>query len=250
MKNAIFAICGFVAGATIGSLVTYKILNKKYDENFEQEVADVREAYTKKLVDFYNQKEEEANEEFDEPSVKLNRKKEKYVKPEYHDYTQHANKADPSVIAAKPELSSLVREVTSEEGTYLYSDGEEVDAANPVYSVDEETFELNTDKYEKIELEYFIDDDALIDDKEDLISEEDRDRVLPGIDLLEWEKYKESKDSGSIFVVNHTMNVYFEILLNPSSYRKEILGVDDDFDLEDIRPRREAIRKPRKLGDE
>ena len=235
MKNAIIYITTFVVGAAAGSLVTYKLLNKKYQRDFEQEVADVREAYTKKLVDAYNTFDE------DEKLEPLPPKKQKstFVKPEFHDYTKHAKEADPSVIAKKPELSSLVREM-GEEATKPVTD------ETTIYVISEDEFVMNVGDYEKIELEYFVDDDGLVDDKNDLIEREDRSRFIGDIDLLNFEQYKDEEDSGSIFVCNKNLEVLFEILLNPSSYSKEILGIDYD-EMDDERPKRETIRKPRKL---
>lgn len=243
MKNAIIYISTFVAGVAVGSFVTYRILEKKYQKDFEQEVADVREAYTKKLVDYYNTSDwEGVNRE------KLTEKKKKstYVKPAYHDYTKHSKEMDASVVASKPELSALVREIGEESSKPATDELLIADVIN------EATYELNPDGFEKIEMEYFIDDDGLADDKGDIIQIDDRKTYLGDINLLNWENYSFDENAGSIFVRNYKMRVYFEILINPSSYRKEILGIDDyDGNIyEDDRPTRESIRKPRKLGDE
>lgn len=251
MKNAIIYISTFAAGAAIGSFVTYRVLEKKYQEDFEQEVADVREAYTKKLVDAYNTLDEEEDSELSQTEwAKANgqahEKKPKYVKPAYHDYTKHSKEMDASVVASKPELSELVREIGEE------SSKPATDECSLIRVINEADYINNYNGFEKIELEYFVDDDALVDDKQDLMNEEERHNAIGDLNLLNFEEFKGDEDSGSIFVMNEKMRVLFEILLNPSSYRKEILGIDDDEDYmyEDDRPSRESIRRPRKLGDE
>lgn len=44
-KNAISKVLAFVAGAGIGSAVTYKFVKKKYDELIQEEIESVKQAY-------------------------------------------------------------------------------------------------------------------------------------------------------------------------------------------------------------
>lgn len=48
MNTKLFGAFAFVLGATTGSIITWKVLEKKYDERLQEEIDDVKRAYSEK----------------------------------------------------------------------------------------------------------------------------------------------------------------------------------------------------------
>ena len=52
MNKSIFGVVGFVLGAAAGSLVTWKLIEKKYMDMADEEIRSVKEMYRSKIVNF------------------------------------------------------------------------------------------------------------------------------------------------------------------------------------------------------
>lgn len=48
MNNKIIGVCSFLAGAAIGAVVTWKLVKTKYEKISQEEIEDVKEAFSKK----------------------------------------------------------------------------------------------------------------------------------------------------------------------------------------------------------
>ena len=62
MSDKMGAIIAFVAGAAIGSIVTWKLVEKKYKVLADEEIESVREVYKRKLDEKQKEKTEEKEE--------------------------------------------------------------------------------------------------------------------------------------------------------------------------------------------
>ena len=51
MNKSIFGVIGFVLGAAAGSLVTWKLIEKKYQQIADEEVASVKKAYSMEMAE-------------------------------------------------------------------------------------------------------------------------------------------------------------------------------------------------------
>lgn len=51
MNKSIFGVIGFVLGAAAGSLVTWKLIEKKYQQIADEEVASVKKAYSEQMAE-------------------------------------------------------------------------------------------------------------------------------------------------------------------------------------------------------
>lgn len=65
MSDKMGAIIAFVAGAAIGSIVTWKLVDKKYKVIADEEIESVREVYKRKLDEKQKEKTEEKEENKD-----------------------------------------------------------------------------------------------------------------------------------------------------------------------------------------
>lgn len=61
-KDNVYKILAFIAGAGIGSVLTWKVMENKYNTIIEEEVASVKETFTKELHNTEEEKTERAVE--------------------------------------------------------------------------------------------------------------------------------------------------------------------------------------------
>lgn len=107
MNKSIFGVIGFVLGAAAGSLVTWKLIEKKYMDMADDEIRSVKEMYRSKIVNFevldeknedmfVAQKGPELTDEGKQLIDKLNNLTTTYVsddeKPDYTAYSQAKEK--------------------------------------------------------------------------------------------------------------------------------------------------------------
>lgn len=80
MKNTVINIFAFAAGAAIGSIVAWKVLDAKYEKRVQEEIKSVKEAFSKKTVTSVEETVEEDVEEEQEDTIN------KYEKPDIFEY--------------------------------------------------------------------------------------------------------------------------------------------------------------------
>ncbi len=188
----------FVVGAAVGSIVTWRYVEKKYEQIAQDEIDSVKEVFSKREAEFT---------ENTEARIKANNAKEKLSVIEYaarlreQGYTNYSDLAD-----EKPE------EVKEDPMT--------VD--KPYVIAPEEFGDL--DDYETISLTYYADqiladdNDVIVDDVEDIV----------GFDSLNsFGEY----EYDSVFVRNDRLKCDYEILLDQRKYssviRRKPHEVDD-----------------------
>ena len=188
----------FVVGAAVGSIVTWRYVEKKYEQIAQDEIDSVKEVFSKREAEFT---------ENTEARIKANNAKEKLSVIEYaarlreQGYTNYSNLAD-----EKPE------EVKKTPMT--------VD--KPYVIAPEEFGDL--DDYETISLTYYA--DQILADDNDVIVDEVEDVV--GFDSLNsFGEY----EYDSVFVRNDRLKCDYEILLDQRKYssviRRKPHEVDD-----------------------
>ena len=188
----------FVLGVAVGSVVTWRYVEKKYEKIAQDEIDSVKEVFSKREAEFT---------ENTEARIKANNAKEKLSVIEYaarlreQGYTNYSNLAD-----EKPEE---VKETP-------------MTVDKPYVIAPEEFGDL--DDYETISLTYYADqiladdNDVIVDDVEDVV----------GFDSLN--SFGEYEDD-SVFVRNDRLKCDYEILLDQRKYssviRRKPHEVDD-----------------------
>lgn len=194
MNTTIKNILTFVAGAGIGSAVTYKLLKVKYEQFAQEQIDSVKEMYQRKKTP----KVDGEGPNTDEP---VERAGEEFA----------SEKADISVADYAKQLRDL--------GYTKYSDmssekEEKEDKKEPMidkpYVIPPEEFGEFED-YECISLTYYA-DKVLTDDNDELV--EDVDDVV-GLDSLN--HFGEYEDD-SVHVRNDRLKCDYEILYDPRNY--------------------------------
>lgn len=204
MKNTLINLTMLVTGAAIGSVVTWKLVKTKYEKIAEEEIASVKEEFSKQrkpvVKDENEEVEEVKNEETPSPRVAEKPNIMEYAamirKEGYMDYS-NSSKSEP-----KKEKTGYTRDMDD----FAYD-------PEP-YVIAPEHFD-EYDDYEAVSLTYWA-DDYLTDEDENLI--EDIDGMV-GLDYAD--HFGEFEDD-SVFIRNERLKTDFEILAVESNYMDTI----------------------------
>jgi len=173
----------FVLGVAVGSVVTWKYVEKKYEQIAQDEINSVKEVFSKRVAEFT-----EDTEDTEEVRIKADNAKEK---PDIIEYAARLRKQGyinySDMVDEKPE------EVKDE----------------PYVIAPEEFGEL--DDYEIISLTYYA-DQILADDNDVIV--DDVENVVGFDSLNSFGEYEED----SVFVRNDRLKCYYEILLDQRKY--------------------------------
>lgn len=183
MKNALKNAFIFAIGATVGSVVTWKILKVKYEQIAQEDIDDVKS--------YYRNREKKLSEQVDEAHEKLK---------ENNDNDKVPDKGYAKIV------NSL--------GYSKYSDvveqPEEMKVMDKPYVIPPEDFGDNDD-YERIELTYYA-DHILTDENGEII--EDVDRVVGSDSLSHFGEYEDD----SVHVRDDVRGCDYEILKDHRKY--------------------------------
>lgn len=191
MNNGAIFIA-FSLGATIGSVVTWRVLKNKYEQIAQEEIDSVKEVFSRR------QAELEAKNG-DQESITTARKIEE--KPSIRDY------------AAKLQEQSYVNYAD-----IAKSDDEEEETMDKPYVIEPEEFG-EEDGYKVKSLTYYA-DGVLTDERDKVINDVDS---LVGLDSLN--HFGEYQDD-SVFVRNDGLRTDFEILADTRNYSDVIADED------------------------
>lgn len=177
----------FIFGASIGSVVTWMYVKKKYEQLAKEEIDSVKEVFSKRETNDA-MKEAKFNKQEEKPDLKM------YAATvRENNYTNYSN------TDSKDETKKEVRKQDdgNEKGYFAY-------VITP-----EEFGEF--DDYEKVSLSYF-DDQILADENLDIVDDVDE---TVGVDSLT--HFGEYEDD-SVFVRNDERKCDYEILLDHRDY--------------------------------
>ncbi len=176
----------FVLGVAVGSVVTWRYVEKKYEQIAQDEIDSVKEVFSKRVAKFT---------EDTEVRIKADNAKEKLNIIEYAARLREQGYTN---------YSDVEPETNKEEG-----DEESMDVDIPYVIPPEEFGEF--DNYEKIGLTYYA--DQVLTDDDDKLVEDIEDTV--GFDSLN--HFGEYEDD-SVFVRNDRLKCDYEILLDQRKY--------------------------------
>lgn len=178
MNNALSKIFIFAAGAAVGALATWKILETKYQQRIDEEVESVKAAYAQ-----LNEKTDESDEETEEED----------------------EEADPDGL--RPDVKKYASILAKQ--SYTEEIIEEVDETDAPYVIPPEA--LGDCDYEIINLIYYA-DKVLTDEMNDPVEGAD---YLIGPDAL---NHFGEYEHDSVCVRNDKLKRDYEILLDEEKY--------------------------------
>lgn len=189
MNKSIFGVVGFVLGAAAGSLVTWKLIEKKYQDIADEEVASVKRAYSEQMAEKNREMKAETfpvSINPNPPTPEFNTEKLKEIvdqysqndKPDYSAYSQAKNE--------KPS--------------------EDTDSG-PYIIIPNEFGEF--DDYEQIELTYYK--DGVLTEETDMVSDDLLGGIDPGEHFGEYEMDR-------VFVRDDARKIDYEIIRDERTY--------------------------------
>ena len=183
LNNTLTNVIIFVAGAAVGSAVTYKIVKTKYERIVQEEIDDVKATYANREIDIKTNILENADNVEDTQSTEEERS-------EYESIIEKAN-----YLGYTTEKLSGEKEEPDMVKPYVISPGEVGECDYPVMS-----------------LTYYEGDGVLTNDYDEIIDNVDE---LVGEDFAD--HFGEYEDD-SVFVRNDKRKVDYEILLDNRAY--------------------------------
>lgn len=204
MNKTLAGVIAFVTGAVIGSVTSWQLLKKYYEQISREEVDSVKEVYARKMKE-YEHTHEMNNEESKEPVVAddIDSENDELSVMEYakilseQGYTNYSNSEDIPIVK-----DPLAIQTDDEEDEYLEPDGP--------YVIPPEDFG-DEEEYERITLTYYS-DNILADDNDQRIVDIEN---IVGYDALE--SFGEYEDD-AVHVINDRLRSYFEILKDERTY--------------------------------
>lgn len=187
MNRLICSAIGFVTGSVIGSAITYMILHKPMEEEFQRRVDSIKDTYRKESEKYAIKNYEKGVEEAKNKTTV--EEKLKVFSTERTDYTQFwkgddSDKKD-SPLKKEAKISIISPEEFGEMG------------------------------YQTINLTYFA-DGVLVDDRYGVMEEDELEMAVGRDSLSHFGDYEED----SVHVRNEQREIDYEILLDPRTYEE------------------------------
>jgi len=187
LNRLICSAIGFVTGSVIGSAITYMILRKPMEEEFQRRVDSIKDTYRKESEKYAIKNYEKGVEEAKNKTTV--EEKLKVFSTERTDYTQFwkgddSDKKD-SPLKKEAKISIISPEEFGEMG------------------------------YQTINLTYFA-DGVLVDDRYGVMEEDELEMAVGRDSLSHFGDYEED----SVHVRNEQREIDYEILLDPRTYEE------------------------------
>ncbi len=231
-------ILAFLCGATVSGVVVAAALDHKYKAKYAQladdEIESVKDHYRMKEMDLLETQKAIASQ----PKPDLDRIVENLG---YKEASEAANRESEEITESYKKVMAdraeelEEREAEEEENAFAL-------ATQPEWNYDKEVaarigkfpYVMHFEEYQQSEcshqvtITYFEGDDVLVDESDEVISKKDE---VVGMDNLGKFGYG-SNDPNVVYVRNPQLDVEYEILLHKGHYAKEILGLNEEPNLE------------------
>ena len=193
-KDLLSKVLIFVAGCGIGSVVTWKLVEKRYQQIAQEEIDSVKEA-----LGYYDQgqnKPEDDLEAEDEEEEQFERENE----------------------SAREEISRICHEQGYDYNAI--SKGGEKEMAEK----DDKLYVISPDEFGEIDYKtktlFYYNDDVVTDDRGKVLSEESVEKLIGKESLTTFGQY----ESDSVFVRNDNLMTDYEILADERNYHEMYMG--------------------------
>ena len=195
-KDLLSKVLIFMAGCGIGSVVTWKLVEKKYQQIAQEEIDSVKEAlgYFKDSDEKIDQEREDKEDEDDED-----------------------DRFDRDTEPAKEELAHICREQGYDYNGISKKEGEEEMAENRPYVISPEEFDENGYKTKTL---FYYNADVVTDDRGKALSEKSIEKLIGKESLTTFGQY----ESDSVFVRNDDLKTDYEILADERNYHEMFMG--------------------------
>ena len=193
-KDLLSKVLLFISGACVGSVVTWKLVEKKYQQIAQEEIDSVKEA-----LGYYNQEGSKSDED------------QEYVEDDEEE------RFDRDAESAKEELAHICREQGYDYNGISKKEGEDEMAENRPYVISPEEFDENGYKTKTL---FYYNDDVVTDDRGKVLSEKSIEKLIGKESLTTFGQY----ESDSVFVRNDDLKTDYEILADERNYHEMFMG--------------------------
>ena len=201
MSRGVVGALAFVLGAASGSLVTWKLIEKKYADIADEEIQSVKEMYSRKMAEKNRDlKKTDVSAVVTElvDAVKVDKKDYATNSSLTAAYTSPNERADYNAYSAAPKQGEKSADIPEDRP----------------YVIPPEDFG-EFDEYETIELTYYA-DGILCEDDTDIV--DDPEKIVGFESLGHFGEY----DDDAVYVRNDRLKCDYEILRDPRRYEEAL----------------------------
>ena len=195
-KDLLSKVLIFVAGCGIGSVVTWKLIDKKYAQIAQEEIDSVKDA-----LGYRNERMEEVKSEPEDEE----------------DKDDEDEQFDRDTESAREELANICKEQGYDYNGISKKEGEEEMAENKPYVISPEEFDENGYKTKTL---FYYNDDVVTDERGKVLSENSIEKLIGKESLTTFGQY----ESDSVFVRNDDLKTDYEILADERNYHEMFMG--------------------------
>ena len=232
MNNKLVCLVAFVTGASIGSMVTWKLVKDKYQQISKEEIAAIEDLYSKKLKAVCDKTENDSNEieSIDNKDIaKIAKEKPSVIEfagkiMEQEKYVAYDKFTKPEDTPTEPVIAEPYEE-ESDEIVELVDDyeGENPYPQDKPYVIAPEYFG-EFESYSTVNLVLYA-DGALVDYNNDIITDADE---CIGADYI---NHFGDFEEDAVHIRNDILKCDYEILKDPRQYaqivKKNLRRIDD-----------------------
>ena len=195
-KDLLSKVLIFVVGCGIGSMVTWKLIDKKYAQIAQEEIDSVKES-----LGYFDRGKTGV-----EPDPK-----------DEEDEDNEDDRFDRDTESAKEELAHICKEQGYDYNGISTKEGEEEMAENKPYVIAPSEFDENGYKTKTL---FYYNDDVVTDDRGKVLSENSIEKLIGKESLTTFGQY----ESDSVFVRNDDLKTDYEILADERNYHEMFMG--------------------------
>ena len=223
-KNVLIASATFVAGAALGSIVSWNLLKNKYKQIADEEIESVKEVFkdkTKELNDkleelnTYNGKVKETLNNTPEPEAPKQGVVKFAESRPYVGYGEAFNKGvNQDLNDINKEISEKAKDIVNDCNNIVHGGSDVIMPITP-YVIKPDEFDAGD--YDVITLRYYDDDVVTMDNTGRVLTEDEIEECVGLDSLTHFGEYEED----SVFVRNDNLKIDYEILRDEDDYYDE-----------------------------
>lgn len=195
-KDLLSKVLIFMAGCGIGSVVTWRAIEKRYQQIAQEEIDSVKEA-----LGYFKDSETEV-----EPKSK-----------DEEDEDDENNQFNRDAESAREELAHICKEQGYDYNGISKKEGEEEMGENKPYVITPSEFDENGYKTKTL---FYYNDDVVTDERGKVLSEKSIEKLIGKESLTTFGQY----ESDSVFVRNDDLKTDYEILADERNYHEMFMG--------------------------
>lgn len=212
------AVGSLAVGFAVGHKVAVRRLSAEFEERLDKETEGMREFYQVAKKPFATPQEAAAE------LIKDEKPEESTADQANHKVAYHKIvKKEEYVQSEDPEEEHALE---AEEGSHAPVVQHNVFSDVPIL-ISQEEFMVNESNYTQGTLTYYEVDQVLTDEREDVIEDQDATIGTKNLDKF-GDPRNGSSDPNVLHVRNPRLQMEFEVCLSANSYRREVLGIDEN----------------------